>query len=345
MKTIDLRSDTVTQTTEEMRQAMYKVEVGDSVYGEDPTVNRLENLAADITGKEAALFVASGTMGNLVSLLTHCQRGDEIIVGAASHIAILEQAGAATLGGISLRTIPNLFDGKFSLSSVEIVINPDNIHFARTKLVCLENTWNGHPLPAAYIDDICQLSRSKDLKVHLDGSRIFNAAVALKSSVNQLVKNVDSLQMCFSKGLCAPAGSVICASKEFIEQAQRNRKVLGGGMRQVGILAAACIVALEKMVDRLEEDHELAKLFVDKLSQFPELEVEPAEIRTNMVFFKIKLPEIINEQFVDYLKEKNILMGYQGMAGIRAVTHHGISKNDISDTVDRIKNALKELKK
>ncbi len=344
MKIIDLRSDTVTQPTEEMRQAMYKAEVGDSVYGEDPTVNRLEELSAKLSGKEAALFVASGTMGNLVSLLTHCQRGDEAIIGHASHVALFEQCGASALGGISLRTVPNLANGRLSLSSIESVINPDNIHFARTKLICLENTWNGHPLPVSYIEEVCQLARSNNLKLHIDGAWIFNAAIALKTSVAQFVKNADSVQMCFSKGLSAPAGSIICADEAFIAQARRNRKLVGGGMRQVGVLAAACIVALEKMMNRIEEDHQSAKLLANELSQLPELEVIPAENRTNMVFFKVLLPGISNAQLVTELKEKCVAVSYEGMSGIRAVTHYGITIDDIHETINRIKNLLKELK-
>jgi len=343
MKTIDLRSDTVTQPTEEMRQAMYKAEVGDDVYGEDPSASRLEEMAAKITGKEAALFVASGTMGNLIALLTHCQRGEEVIAGDGSHISLFEQRGASALGGISLRTVPNLPNGQLSIDSVKNTINPVDIHFARTKLICIENTWNGHPLPFTYMENLSQVVHTNKLKLHLDGARIFNAAIALQTPIAKLVEHAHSVQMCFSKGLSAPVGSIICADPAFISEARRVRKMLGGGVRQIGIIAAACMVGLDKMIDRLAEDHQNAKLLADALLQLPGIEVQPAELRTNMVFFRVLLSGISDLDLAVRLKDMGVLLTPFGAAGIRAVTHYGITAADIKDAVSRIKEVLSEL--
>ncbi len=338
MRIIDLRSDTVTHPTEEMRQAMYKAEVGDDAYGEDPTVNRLEEMAAKISGKEAALFVVSGTMGNLISLLTHCNRGDEVIVGEASHIALLEQRGASTLGGVNLRTVPNLPNGQLSITAIKEAINPDDYHFARSKLICVENTWNGNPLTVSYMEELNKIAEKHSLQIHLDGARIFNAAIALQVPVADLVKRAHSVQMCFSKGLSAPVGSIICSNKPFIKEARRARKMLGGGTRQIGIVAAAGILALEKMIDRLAEDHENAKLFADELAQIKGINIQPAAIRTNMVFFRVD--GISDLEFVARLKEKGVLLGTFGPAGIRAVTHYGITSTDIEEAVSSIKQLL-----
>ena len=262
MKVIDLRSDTVTKPTPEMREAMYRAEVGDDVYGEDPTVNRLEAMAAQRMGKEAALFVASGTMGNLVALLTHCGRGDEVILGDRSHSFLFEQGGMAALGGITPWPVPNQPDGTMRLEDIERAIRGDNVHFPRTRLICLENTHNmcnGAPLTAEYTAQVAELAHARGLRVHVDGARIFNAAAALNVGVQELVQEVDSVTFCLSKGLCAPVGSVLCGSADFVAEARRARKVVGGGMRQAGILAAAGIVALEQIADRMGEDHTRAR--------------------------------------------------------------------------------------
>jgi threonine aldolase len=251
---IDLRSDTVTQPTLEMREAMLKAELGDDVFSDDPTINRLEEIAAAKLAKEAAVFVASGTMGNLTSLLTHCGRGEEVIVGDQAHIFRYEAGGSSTLGGIAQFQIPNNPDGTLPLDRVEAAIRGSDQHEARTKLIALENTHNrcgGTVLPIAYMKQVRELADRHNLKVHLDGARVFNAAVALGADVAAITRYVDSVTFCLSKGLSAPVGSVICGPREFIAQARRYRKMLGGGMRQAGVLAAAGIVALEKMVDRL----------------------------------------------------------------------------------------------
>ncbi len=255
MKLIDLRSDTVTQPTPEMRKAMADAEVGDDVFGEDPTINRLQELGADMMGKEAALFVPSGTMGNLAAVLTHCGRGDEVILGNKSHTYLNEAGGISALGGVHPYSIPNQPDGSLDLGAIKDAIRPEDDHYPITKLIILENTQNkcgGVPISVSYTAAVGDLAHTAGLKLHIDGARIFNAAVALGTTASQLANPADSITFCLSKGLCAPVGSLLCGSKEFIKKARRIRKQLGGGMRQAGVLAAAGIVALNQMVDRLE---------------------------------------------------------------------------------------------
>ncbi|HEY9677330.1 MAG TPA: low-specificity L-threonine aldolase [Drouetiella sp.] len=336
MKTIDLRSDTVTHPTHEMREAMYKAEVGDDVYDEDPTVNALQERVAKMLGKESALFVSSGTMGNLISLLVHCGRGDQAIVGDGSHINQWEQNGASSLGGISLKTIYNNLDGTLTPSAVAAAVNPDNIHCAKTKLICLENTWNGQPITLSYISEIKAIAQQHELKMHLDGARMFNACLALGVTPTELVKDFDSVQLCFSKGLAAPIGSVICGTNEFIREAKRMRKVLGGGMRQVGIIAAACAISLDKMIDRLAEDHDTAKQLADGLAKLSFIKVDPTQTKTNMVFFESANAKTSRQDLVKALQQVGILVGIEQRLGIRAVTHYGISKEDIDEAVKRI---------
>ena len=262
MKAIDLRSDTVTHPTPAMRKAIFEAEVGDDVYGEDPTVNRLEAMAAEMMGKEAALFTASGTQSNLTAILTHTKRGDEIIVGDQAHMLWYEVGGAAALGGVIIRTVPNDSHGLLSLDDIERAIRDKDIHYPETTLLCLENTHNrcgGTVLNPDYTDEVCELAHKRGLKVYLDGARIFNAAVALDMPACRLTQPVDSVGLCLSKGLSAPVGSLLCGSRDFMERARQSRKMLGGGMRQVGIVAAAGIVALETMVERLTEDHDNAR--------------------------------------------------------------------------------------
>ncbi|MBS1998678.1 MAG: low-specificity L-threonine aldolase, partial [Cyanobacteria bacterium SZAS LIN-2] len=282
MKIIDLRSDTITMPSPEMRQAMFEAKLGDDVFGEDPTVNELERQAAQLMGKEAALFVASGTMGNLISALVHCRRGEQIILGRDSHIMHWEQCGASTLGGISLRALPNDANGELKIKDIEAAVNPDDLHLSRSKLICLENTFNGHPLSLAYIAEVEAVARHHCLNMHLDGARVFNAATALKVPVEEIAKYFDSVQFCCSKGLAAPVGSLICADEEFIAEARRMRKMLGGGMRQAGVLAAACLLSINDMVERLGEDHDNANALAEGLSQIAGIEVKPAKIRTNI---------------------------------------------------------------
>ena len=334
--TIDLRSDTVTLPTREMRQAMMEAEVGDDVYGEDPTVNRLQALAAELTGKEAALFVTSGTQGNMVSLLSHCGRGDEVIVGDRSHTYLYEQGGMAQLGGIHPRVIPNRPDGTLDPEDIVNAIRPNNIHFPRTRLVVLENTHNfcyGSPLTPEYTRTIGELVHERGLKLHIDGARIFNAAVALGVDVKELAAPADSITFCLSKGLSAPVGSVVCGSREFIEEAKRVRKVLGGGMRQAGVIAAAGIVALAQMVDRLAEDHANARRLAEGLARIPGFEVELERIRTNIVYF-----DVVNgataAEVAERAKEAGVLVLALGPYRIRAVTHYGIEAHHIDEALN-----------
>ena len=290
MKIIDLRSDTVTLPTPTMREAVYHAELGDDVFGEDPTTNRLEKMAADQMGKEAALLVPSGTMGNLICVLTHCARGEEVILGDKSHTFLNEAGGISALGGIQPHTVPNQPDGTMRLEDIEAAIRGDNIHFPRTRLICLENTHNrcnGSPLTAGYIDSVAALAKRHGLSVHLDGARIFNAAVALGVNVTELTESVDSLIFCLSKGLSAPIGSMVCGSQEFIAEALRTRKVLGGGMRQTGVIAAAGTIALEQMLDRLAEDHMNARRLAEGIAQTPGLSIDPARIKSNIIFFDL----------------------------------------------------------
>jgi threonine aldolase len=341
-KIIDLRSDTVTRPTPAMREAMYRAEVGDDVFGEDPTVNRLEALAAQRLGKEAALFVASGTMGNLVALLTHCGRGDEAIVGDRSHTFLFEQGGMAALGGIVPRPIANQPDGTLRPEEMEAAIRSDNVHFPRTRLVCLENTHNtcdGTPLTAQYTAQIAQLARAHSLRVHLDGARIFNAAAALGYDARELVREVDSVMFCLSKGLCAPVGSLVCGTGAFIAEARRARKVVGGGMRQAGVLAAAGVVALEQMTDRLAEDHERARRLAQGLAEIPGIEVSP--VHSNILYFSLTEPVAVTpEDVVDGLARRGVLLLGRENGRFRAVTHYWISDEDVSTVVRAMQEVL-----
>ncbi len=341
---IDLRSDTVTQPSPQMRQAMHEAIVGDDVYDEDPTVKLLQERVSQLTGKESALFVTSGTMGNLIALLVQCQRGDQAIVGNKSHIALYEQSGASALGGIRLRTIANLRNGCLELDTLKSAITSDDIHFSRTKLICLENTWNGIPIDLSYIKSVKQIAQDHGLKMHLDGARIFNAALALNEPIDKLVHDFDTVQLCFSKGLAAPIGSIICGSKQFIHEAKRMRKVLGGGMRQVGIIASAALVSLDTMIDRLVDDHKNAKLLADGLAQIEHITVEPCLNRTNMVFFNINHPHISTKEFILQLCQNNILVLAEKQFGIRAVVHYGIEASDINQVITQVKIVIRNLK-
>lgn len=343
MKAIDLRSDTVTLPPEAMRTAMAQAAVGDDVYDEDETVIALQNRVAALLGKEAALFVASGTMGNLIAVLGHCQRGEQAIVGEVSHIHMYEQNGANWLGGVSFKPVPNDRDGSLDLRSVAKAINTDNVHFAKTKLICIENTWNGNVLSMAYMQNLYDLAQKNDLLVHLDGARIFNAALALKVSVADIARFADSVQLCFSKGLSAPVGSILAGNKELISQGKRIRKALGGGMRQVGILAAACLYSLDNMVERLADDHQTAALLAERLTQFPQLEVEVASPRTNMVFFKCRDQSFDEASLVAVLREYGVLVSALPNVGIRAVTHYGIEKDDIEAAVAVFSKVLEKV--
>jgi len=342
MKIVDLRSDTVTHPTPAMREAMYRAEVGDDVFGEDPTVNRLETMAAERMGKEAALFVVSGTMGNLVALLTHCGRGDEAIVGDQSHTFLFEQGGMAALGGIMPRPLPNQPDGTIRLEDIEAALRPENVHFSRTRLVCLENTHNmcnGTPLTPEYTAQVARLAHERGLRVHLDGARVFNAAAALGVDVKELVREVDSVMFCLSKGLCAPVGSLLCGDADFIAEARRARKVVGGGMRQAGILAAAGIIALEQMTQRLAEDHARARRLAEGLAQIPGIEVGP--VHTNILYFWLteEAPRTPGE-VVDGLAERGIRILGRENGRFRAVTHYWITDEDIERTLQAMREVM-----
>jgi threonine aldolase len=336
MPFIDLRSDTVTLPTPAMRQAMATAEVGDDVLGEDPTINRLEAMAAERVGKEAALFVASGTMGNLVSVLTHCGRGDEIIIGDQAHLFLLEAGSVSAVGGIHSRQVPNQPDATLDLAQVEAAIRPADDHFPRTRLICLENTHNrcgGACLTPDYMGQVRALADRHDLKIHLDAARVFNAAVVLGVDVRELTRDADSLSFCLSKGLSAPVGSLVCGSGDFIREARRARKVLGGGMRQGGIIAAAGIVALEEMIDRLAEDHVNARRLAEGLADMPGIALDPSRVQTNIVFFNLEEGAPDAAEFCGRIAERGVKMGPTGGHRIRAVTHYGIEAEHIKQAL------------
>ena len=336
MRIIDLRSDTVTQPTPEMRLAMAEAEVGDDVFGEDPTVNRLEAMAAERLGKEAALFVASGTMANLVSGLTHCQRGDEMVLGSEAHIFHNEVGAIAALGGVHVRTVPNDARGMIDPAAVEAAIRmPTNLHHPRTALVCLENTHNrcsGDVLDAEDIGAIAEVAHRHDAALHIDGARIFNAAVALGVPPAELARQADTVSFCLSKGLSCPVGSLVCGSQEVIARARKYRKMVGGGMRQAGVIAAAGIVALDTMVDRLAEDHANAKHLARGLAAIPGLTLAPDSIQTNIVIFEVT--DRPAPEFMDSLKGQGVLTSYTGGRKVRMVTHYGISAEDIDEALN-----------
>lgn len=326
---IDLRSDTVTKPTPAMRDAMYGAEVGDDVYGEDETVNRLQTLVAGMLGTEAALFASSGTQCNLLALLSHCERGDEYIVGQSAHTYRYEGGGAAVLGSIQPQPLEFEPDGTLDLSRVAAAIKPDDSHFARTRLLCLENTQGGRALPLDYLEDAGDFARAKKLRLHLDGARLFNAAVRQGVAAETIAQPFDSISVCLSKGLGAPAGSVLCGSHELIERARRWRKMLGGGMRQVGILAAAGIYALENNVDRLADDHDNAETLARGLASIDGISVDAAAARTNMVFVDVgdRGPAL-----TQYLKSRGVIVSEGNV--LRLVTHLGIDSAGIDVTVD-----------
>ncbi len=347
MHCIDLRSDTVTEPTDAMRKAMADAEVGDDVFGEDPTVIRLEELAAELMGKEKALFVASGTMANLICQMVHCNRGDEMILGDQSHIFFYEQGGSAVIGGIHARTVSNHPDGTLAQSDIEYAIRKDDVHFPRTRLIAVENTHNrcgGYPLEAGYMDSIGNLAGSHGLKLHVDGARIFNAAVSLGTSVSELAARADSVSFCLSKGLAAPAGSVVCGSSNFIKKARRVRKVLGGGMRQAGVLAAPGIVALREMPQRLGDDHENAAKLSLGLADIRGISLDPGNIKTNIVFFDIDPGIMPAGNLVKRLEKERIKMMCLDPTRLRAVLHYQISSSDIDHVLKKLTSILRKAK-
>jgi len=340
---IDLRSDTVTLPSEAMRQAIASAPVGDDVFGEDPTVRRLEEMAAARTGKEAALFVASGTMSNLVAIMSHCDRGDEAIVGSEAHILHYEVGGAAGVAGVQLRVVANDARGRIAPETVEATIRGENIHLPRTALLCLENTHNRCSGAAISVDDtraLADVAHRHAVRVHIDGARIFNAALALGMSVAELSAPADSIGFCLSKGLGAPVGSVLCGSAEFIARARKMRKMVGGGMRQAGVIAAAGIYALEHMVERLAEDHEHARVLACGLAALPMVELDATSVDTNIVIFEVRGDWVA---FARALKEAGVLTTISGSGRIRAVTHAGITRTDVDEALERARSAASAL--
>lgn len=339
---IDLRSDTVTQPTREMREAMGNAVVGDDVYGEDPTINKLENLSANIAGKEASLFVASGTMGNLIAVLTHCGRGDEAIMGHLGHTFLHEAGGISALGGIFPHVIQNQKDGTLGVEDVKNAFREEDVHHPESRLVIVENTQNacgGIPITTTYMKSLKKMVREFGLLIHLDGARIFNAAIALGTTADKLTEDADSTMFCLSKGLCAPVGSMLCGSKEFIGKARKIRKQLGGGMRQAGILAAAGLVALEKMTNRLCEDHERAKKLANGLMNLPGLEFDKGTPITNMVFLQLKKDVKMQPMEIkSLLSDEGIYIGQSGPRNFRLVTHYWVNEADIEKTIVAFKN-------
>jgi len=346
MQIIDMRSDTVTQPTTAMREAMAKAEVGDDVYGEDPTINQLEELSAQMMGKEAGLFVPSGTMGNLIAVLTHCTRGDEAIMGNLGHTFLFEAGGVAALGGVMPHTIPNQPDGSLKLEDIQNAIRPEDVHYPPSKLLILENTHNragGTVLGSEYTSAAAKIAHSHGLKLHIDGARIFNAAAALGVDVKELVKDADSVTFCLSKALCAPVGSVLCGSREFISKARKLRKQLGGGMRQAGILAAAGIVALQEVVPQLPEDHRRARLLAQEMKTVPNLVVETDPPQTNMVFIRLGADaKVTGSQLVVLAAEKGLRFGMVGEGRFRMVLHHWIDDAAVVQAVDILTGILRD---
>jgi threonine aldolase len=345
MKVIDLRSDTFTHPTPEMRQAIFEAEVGDDVYGEDPTVNRLEMMAAARMGKEAALLTSSGTQSNLIAVLTHTSHGDEIIIGDEAHILWYEAGGAAALGGVTMRTVSNDSQGRLNPEDVRRAIREKDIHFPETTLLCLENTHNrcgGAVLTTDYTDEVCDLAHSRGLQVYLDGARIFNAAVAIGVPASALTRSVDSVSLCLSKGLSAPVGSLLCGSTDFIHRARRFRKMLGGGMRQAGIIAAAGIVALETMVERLAEDHANAQRLAHGLANIKGIEMAEGKIATNIVVFGLSTEYSVDE-FIRGLEDVRVKIVVLGSNMMRAVSHRMVSSSDIDEALARIETVCNRL--
>ncbi|EKB12802.1 low-specificity L-threonine aldolase [Aeromonas veronii] len=330
MRYIDLRSDTVTQPTDAMRQAMLHAEVGDDVYGEDPGVNALEAFGARLLGKQAALFVPSGTMSNLLAVMSHCQRGEGAILGNAAHIYRYEAQGSAVLGSVALQPLPMQRDGTLAFDDIKAALAPDDAHFVQTRLICLENTHNGKVLPLSYLQEMGAFVAERGLKLHLDGARLFNAAVASETAAAVIAAPFDSISICLSKGLGAPVGSLLVGSHDFIARARRLRKMLGGGMRQAGILAQAGLFALEQHVTRLADDHRRAKRLAEGLAALSGIELDLSLVQSNMVFLRLREGE--SAPLLAFMKERGIL--FSGYGELRLVTHLQINDDDIEEVID-----------
>jgi len=350
---IDLRSDTVTLPSDKMRSAIAAAKLGDDVFGEDPSVNSLEVKAADIMDKEAGLLVPSGTMGNLVSILVHCQRGTEIIVGDKAHTFVYEAGGISAFGGIHSRQLKNKEDGTIDIFDIKSAIRMDNIHFPKTSAITLENSHNlcnGAPLTPAYINSISEITNDNNMKLHIDGARIFNAAVALNVDVKEMVKGANSVTFCLSKGLGAPIGSVICGSERFIYHARRTRKALGGGMRQAGIIATAGIFSLDNMLDQIRNDHQNAKRLAEGIDEIDGLFVDKKNIISNILYFDIEKGTSRCDKLASQTQNINIYPFEINLDGVRffesspnrfrLVTHYGIKKDDIEKALRIIKKIV-----
>lgn len=337
MRYIDLRSDTVTMPTDEMRKAMAAAPVGDDVYEDDPTIKKLEELAANMVGKEAALFVPSGTMGNQIAIMSHTSYGDEIIVGANSHIVVHEVGAAARLSGVSYAIVDNPDDRIYAKDVIK-KIRTDDIHHPKTGLVCLENALaNGTVVPLDIMKEAYEAAKANGLPVHTDGARLFNAATALDVPASEIAGYTDSVMFCLSKGLCAPVGSMLAGSKEFINRARKHRKLLGGGMRQAGILAAAGIIALEEMTKRLSIDHENAKYMMERLQEMPEISLKPENVQIDMVYFEIKKEGFDAADLTDYLLANGVKINNDWPLEFRYVAHNDISREDIDKVITLMK--------
>ena len=347
MTAIDLRSDTVTKPTDEMRRAMAAAEVGDDVFGEDPSINELQDRAAAMLGKEAGLLTSSGTMSNLIATLAWSSKGDELVMGDQAHMFWNESAGQAALAGVQTRLVPNDSQGRMNPDDVAGAIRPPgNLHFPRTSMVCLENTHNrcsGGVLTPEDTKVVCDVAHDAGVPVHLDGARIFNASVALEVPPVELVRDVDDLSFCLSKSLSCPVGSVLVGSQDFIDQAKRWRKMLGGGMRQAGVLAAAGLVALDTMIDRLAEDHQHARRLAHGLANIEGLHVDPDSIQTNIVFFEVDEKLGTAADLIAALNRNGVLVSYPGKQSIRMVTHRHIAPEDIEEALSRTSTAVREL--
>lgn len=340
MKFIDLRSDTVTVPTKEMRDAMYNAVVGDDVYEDDPTVKELEEYAARLVNKEAALFVPSGTFGNQLALLTHCKRGDEVILGDDSHIVVHEVGASSVIAGVQLRTLKSC-NGELDPNEITSKIRTEDIHFPRTGLICLENAHsNGRVIPLANMESIYKIAKEYGIPVHLDGARLFNAASYLNVEAAEITANCDSVMFCLSKGLCAPIGSMVAGSKEFIASARKGRKLMGGGLRQVGFLAAAGLVALKSMRSRLNEDHENALFLGSELEKLPEVKVNLTDIHINMVFFNVNAANFNKDTFVNDMLERGIKINSEENGEYRFVTNYWITRDNISYVVKVMKELM-----
>ena len=346
MKPIDLRSDTVTRPTESMRRAMASAEVGDDVYGEDPTINRLEELGAEMVGHEAALFMASGTMGNATAVMTHTGKGDEVLLESEAHIFYFEGGGAALLAGCQTRTIPGT-RGILDPADVSAAVRPENVHFPRTGLLCLENTHNrggGTCISPERTRELAAAAHAHGVPVHLDGARVFNAAAAAGVDVRELTRPVDSVQFCLSKGLAAPVGSLLAGDADFIREARRMRKALGGGMRQAGIIAAAGIVALEEMVERLPEDHARARRLAEALDSMDPFTVDLETVQTNIIIFDVDPAFDTAANFCSDLAALGVRANPTGAQRIRFVTHYEIDDDDVNTAIDCISEIVSNAK-